>query len=108
MRHRFGECELDTVRHLLLRAGEPVHVEPQVFDLLRLLAESGADLVTYDPMVERVWRGRVVSDATLASRVAAARAAVGDDGRRQAVIRTVPRLGVQLVVPVRSEGVGAP
>ena len=104
MRYLFGECELDTDRHALLRAGNDIHVEPQVFDLLRLLAESPTALVTYDAMIWRVWRERIVSDATLASRVAAARAAVGCDGRRQAVIHPVPRRSVRLALPVRTEG----
>lgn len=100
MIYRFGACELDTDRHRLTVAGEVAHVEPQVFALLALLAARAPDLVSYDDLQEAVWQGRIVSDATVAARISAARAAVGDDGKRQAVIRTVPRCGLQMVAEV--------
>lgn len=103
MQYRFADCLLDTSRHALLRGGEAVHVEPQVFALLVLLAEAGGDLVTRDAMVDAVWHGRIVSEATISARISAARTAVGDDGQRQAVIRTVTRRGLQLAVPVTAE-----
>ncbi|MGR3755835.1 MAG: alpha/beta fold hydrolase [Tranquillimonas sp.] len=100
MMYRFAGCELDPVAHSLRCGGRPVHVEPQVFDLLLVLSEHGEALVGYDLLIERVWGGRIVSDATLAGRIASARRAVNDDGRRQSVIRTVNRRGVQMAVPV--------
>ncbi|WP_425050210.1 alpha/beta fold hydrolase [Psychromarinibacter sp. S121] len=100
MRMSFADCELDLAQHSLLRGGAPVHVEPQVFDLIACLVAARGALVTYDDLIAQVWQGRIVSDATMAARISAARAAVGDDGRRQAVIRTLPRRGVQLAVPV--------
>lgn len=100
MEFRFADCALDPVRHRLTRGGEDVHVEPQVFALLRLLVERAGELVTRDELVEQVWDGRIVSDATISARINAARAAVGDSGQSQSVIRTVTRRGLQLVVPV--------
>ncbi len=100
MEYRFAGCTLDTARHRLVRGRDAVHVEPQVFGLLTLLAERKGDVVSRDDIIESVWNGRIVSDATIAARISAARAAVGDDGRTQSVIRTVQRVGLQLVVPV--------
>ena len=100
MRYAFAECELDLGAHVLSRAGAAVHVEPQVFDLIACLLRADGGLVSYDDLIAQVWGGRIVSDATMAARISAARAAVGDDGKRQAVIRTVPRRGVQMAVPV--------
>ena len=104
MRLVFAGHTLDTARHALLRDGTEVHVEPQVFDLLKLLAIAAPELVSRDRIVEEVWGGRIVSESTIAARVAAARAAVGDNGRRQAVIRTIARRGLRLVAAVRREG----
>ncbi|GMG84492.1 alpha/beta fold hydrolase [Paralimibaculum aggregatum] len=100
MRFLFADCVLDTKRHRLLRSGEPVPVEPQVFDLLHVLAERAGELVTKDELIAAVWNGRIVSDATIASRINAARTAVGDSGRHQLVIRTLPRRGFALVAEV--------
>lgn len=106
MEFRFADCVLDISKHRLTRAGARVEVEPQVFALLQLLAERGGDLVTRDEMIDRVWDGRIVSDSTVSARISAARAAVGDTGRDQAVIHTVVSRGVQLVVPVETIGAG--
>ncbi len=103
MIYRFANCELDVAGHHLKVAGRDVHVEPQVFDLIALLAMSAPDLVSYDQMIEAIWKGRIVSDATLSARVSAARSALGDSGRRQEVIKTVPRRGVQLIAEITTE-----
>lgn len=94
---RFEECELDTGRYELRRGGDPVPVEPQVFDLLRLLIENRDRIVTKDELFEEVWEGRVVSDATLNSRINAARKVIGDNGTEQRLIRTAPRRGFRFV-----------
>lgn len=101
MRHFFADCILDESRHELVRAGAVVPVEPQVFDLLALLARNAERLVTRDEIVEAVWGGRIVSESAISARIAAARKAVGDDGKRQAVIRTVARRGLQMVATVK-------
>lgn len=98
--YRFGQCELDTDGHRLRVAGVERHVEPQVFDLLHFLVEKGDAIATRDELIERVWRGRIVSDAAISVRINAARKVVGDDGTRQAVIRTIPRRGFRLAVDV--------
>src|SRR5262249_13183908 len=46
-------------------------------------------LISRDEMVEAVWQGRVVSDATISSAVKSARRALGDSGDSQSLIRTV-------------------
>lgn len=103
MRFAFAECVLDSDSYVLTRDGAPVPVEPQVFDLLALLARNPGKLVTKDRLVEEIWQGRIVSEATIAARINAARKAVGDDGKAQAIIRTVPRRGIELIVPVQSK-----
>ncbi|MEQ8897111.1 MAG: alpha/beta fold hydrolase [Roseovarius sp.] len=104
MIHRFADCTLDTGRHELCRDGAPVHVEPQVFALLAVMAGSGGAVVSKEALVAQVWKGLNVSDATISARINAARRAVGDDGKAQRVIRTVPKLGFQMVAPIETEG----
>lgn len=101
---RIADYRLDTGSHGLSRAGQDIHVEPQVFDLIALLAARAPDMVSYDDLVADIWDGRIVSDATIAARISAARTALGDDGNRQAMIRTHARRGIQLVVPVLKDG----
>ena len=93
----FDDCEIDLERRELRRAGMAVHVEPQVFDLLAYLAQNGNRVVSKDEIFASIWEGRIVSDSTLTSRINAARTAVGDSGKEQKLIRTVPRKGSELV-----------
>src|SRR6056297_1217345 len=108
MRIAFADCELDLDAHALRRAGEVVRVEPQVFDVLHILATRAGAMVTKDELIEAVWGGRFVSDATISARISAARAAIGDNGRDQSIIRTVARRGFQMVANVtRSDAAAA-
>ena len=58
-------------------------------------------VVSKDELIRSVWDGRFVSDDTLASRVSAARRAIGDSGAEQRFIRTVTRRGFRFVGEVR-------
>ena len=102
MRFFFAGCVLDIASHSFSREGSEVPVEPQVFDLLHVLAQRAGQLVTKDDLVDTVWQGRIVSDVTIGSRISAARKAVGDNGTDQAIIRTIPRRGFSLVAQVSS------
>src|SRR5690606_36881870 len=97
MIYRFGPVRFDTARRELTAGGRPVPVEPQVFDLLQMLIENRERLVTKDEILERIWRGRIVSEAALSSRVKSARQAIGDDGRAQRLIRTHAKHGFRFV-----------
>lgn len=105
----FGTFRLDSERFELTREGVPVATEPQVLALLLHLVRHRDRMVGKDELVEAVWHGRAVSDASIASRVRSARLAVGDDGTSQSVIRTVHGLGFRFVAEVAEMAVsGAP
>jgi DNA-binding winged helix-turn-helix (wHTH) protein/tetratricopeptide (TPR) repeat protein len=100
MLYRFGPFELDTAKVELRTGGETRQLERQVFALLTLLVENGDRLVSKDEIVEKVWEGRVVSDAAIASRIKTARQALGDDGKAQRFIKTIHGRGFRFVAPV--------
>ena len=103
MRFLFGDYVLDTARRESSRGGEQIALEPQVFDLLVYLLQNRERVVSRDDLLASVWGGRIVSDATLDSRIAAARRAIGDSGGTQTLIRTFARKGVRFVGEVRTE-----
>ena len=104
---QFGNIKIDPARRELRRGGELVPVEPQVFDLLLYLIGNRDRVVTRDDLIAHVWKGRIVSESTLATRLNSARRALGDDGARQTLIKTVARKGVRFVGDV-SEAAAPP
>jgi len=96
----FGAFELDLARVELRENGEPRPVEPQVFALIAYLAEHRERMVSRDELFEKLWEGRIVSDSALASRIKSARRVLGDDGRTQAVIKTIHGQGLRFIADV--------
>ena len=68
MEFRFTDHVLDVARRELRRNGEPVALEPQVFDLLVHLIHNRDRVVTKDDLLASLWGGRIVSESTLNSR----------------------------------------
>jgi len=104
----FSDHLLDCGRRELCRSSVPIDVEPQVFDLLIYLIQNRDRVVSKDDLIASVWHGRIVSDSTLASRINAARKAIGDCGAEQRLIRTFARKGIRFVgdVSTRHQGAG--
>lgn len=108
MTYRFGPFQLDPEKFELRNDGDPVPIEPQVFDLLVFLVRNRDRIVSKDDLIDAVWEGRIVSDAAVTSRINLARKSLGDSGARQAFIKTFPKRGFRFVGDVedmRSEPV---
>jgi TolB-like protein/tetratricopeptide (TPR) repeat protein len=83
-------------------------LQPQVFDLLEYLIRNRDRIVSKDDLLNAIWRGRVVSDTSLSTRINQARAAIGDTGSAQRLIRTVTKKGFRFVAEVREENSTCP
>ena len=97
MRYRFEEFAFDIDCRELHRGAEVVSIAPQVFDLLEYLIRNRERVVSKNDLINAVWNGRIVSDAALTTRLNAARAAIGDTGEEQRLIKTLPRKGFRFV-----------
>ncbi len=92
---RIGEFDVFPGERLLCAAGKPVEIGARAFDLLLVLAEHPGRLVTKAALIERVWPRLVVDENNLPAQVASLRRVLG-----AASIRTVPRFGYRLDLPV--------
>jgi TolB-like protein/tetratricopeptide (TPR) repeat protein len=101
VRYLFEEYALDADLRELRRGPVLVAVAPQVFDLIEYLIRQRDRVVSKDQLVGAVWNGRIVSDAAITTRLNVARAAIGDSGDEQRLIKTVPRKGFRFVGAVR-------
>lgn len=102
---RFGGCTFDTRAYALSRDGESKRLTPKVFQVLNYLLIHRERVVTKQELSEQIWPDLFVSDSTLESTISAVRRAVGDSGRAQRMIRTLPGHGYQFIhrVEVDSE-----
>ena len=96
----FGDFEVDLDRLEIRRRGVLVAVEPQVFDVLSYLLEHRERMVRKEELLDNIWGDRFVSESALTSRIKSARQAVGDNGRDQAVIKTVHGRGYRFVAGI--------
>jgi TolB-like protein len=100
MLYHFDRFSLDSDRRELRRDGTPISVEPKVFDLMVYLVDCRDRVVSKDDLINTVWHGRIVSESALATCINAARAAFGDSGEEQRLIKTFPRKGLRFVATV--------
>jgi len=101
VRYRVAQFEIDPTRHEVRRAGEAVHIEPQVFDLIVHLMRNRDRIVSKDELIETIWNGRIISEAALSSRVNGARRVLGDNGNDQVFIKTLHKRGFRFVADVQ-------
>jgi DNA-binding winged helix-turn-helix (wHTH) protein len=101
LRYLFEDFVLDTDRRELRRGADVVPTTPQVFDLLDHLIRHREHVVSKDDLISAVWNGRIVSDAALTTRLNAVRAAIGDTGEEQQLIKTLPRKGFRFIGAVQ-------
>lgn len=102
----FGRHTLDLVRGALFAAdGAELALRPKSFALLRYMVENAGRLVNRDELMRAIWPGIFVTDESIAQCVKEVRRVLGDDEQR--VLRTLPRRGYLLAIPVsRADAAG--
>jgi tetratricopeptide (TPR) repeat protein len=107
MNFHFENIWIDTDSFSVEQNGQTISVEPQVFDLIVYLIENRNRLVSRKELLEKLWSGRHVSDTSLSNHIKSARKVLGDNGRRQKVIKTFHARGYQFVANVEEVAAGA-
>lgn len=97
MIHRFDLIEIDEPRREFRVGGRAIPLQPKVFELLACLARNRDRVVSKDELLETVWPGVIVTDASLQRAVSLARSALAAAGRADA-IRTHARQGYRLCI----------
>ncbi len=78
----FDGCTLDLARGCVIRAGEPLHLRPQTYQVLKYLAENKGRLISKDRLIEEVWQGRAVTDSSLGKCIEEVREVLGPGARQ--------------------------
>lgn len=104
----FGHFSVNTDTYELLSNNKICPVEPLVFNLIAYFATHPSQILSREELIETVWKGRIVSDTTIATAVKHARKALGDKGNRQTYIQTVRGRGYRFVAEVSTTGAVMP
>jgi DNA-binding winged helix-turn-helix (wHTH) protein len=104
----FADCLLDTDARRIVRGQDEVHLAPKAFDLLTLLVEHRPRALGKAELLEQLWPGVFVSEASLAKVVSNLRDALGHD-ENAPIIRTVHGYGyafaANVIVDARADAV---
>ncbi len=87
MRYLFEDFALDDDKRELHRGADAVSITPQAFDVLVYLIRNRERVVSKDDLISAIWGGRIVTDTALTTRLNSARAAIGDTGEEQRLIK---------------------
>jgi adenylate cyclase len=98
---RFESFTLDLERLCLRGPSGQVDVRRKSFDVLRYLIEHAERVVTKEELIGAVWPDVTVGDESLTQCISEVRRALDDEGQR--IIRTVPRRGYLIGVPVSAD-----
>lgn len=93
MRLAFEGCLFDSDTRQVFRDGAAAPLSPKAYRLLELLVDSRPRAVSKEAIRQRLWPGTFVSEASLGNLVSEVRAALGDDGKSERIIRTVRGFG---------------
>lgn len=97
----FGPFRVDPEKEILLRAGEPVPLQPKTFQILLVLVRHNRELVTKDDLMKTVWPDTFVEETNLSRNIFMLRKALGESPQDHQYILTVPGRGYRLAENVR-------
>ena len=95
-----GDCIVEPQREHIVVAGETHHIEPKVMQVLVELAANAQQPVSREALLDQVWSDTVVGEEVLSRAVSLLRSTLGDERTNPKYIRTIPRRGYELILPV--------
>jgi predicted ATPase/DNA-binding winged helix-turn-helix (wHTH) protein len=101
-RFQFDAFRLDAAEHLLLRDGEPVPLEPKVFETLLVLIRHDGRLVGKEELMRAVWPDSFVEESNLTRNISVLRKALSPHDGVPQYIETVPKCGYRFVGDLRA------
>ena len=77
--------------------GQALTVKPRSMAVLVELAGANGEVVSREQLIDRVWKGALISDDVLTQSIVELRRALGDDARHPEYIETIKRIGIRLI-----------
>jgi len=97
---RIGDWIVIPSQNLLENAGRRIRLEPRAMEVLVYLAERPGEVVSNGELIETVWHGGTIADASVYKQIRQIRSAFSDNARRPRYLATVPKRGYRLIANV--------
>ncbi len=105
MIYKFKGFIFNTKKRTLKKQNLTHILTPKAYKLLLLFIQANGSLVSKDMIIQKVWRGQIVCEATLYKLIQRLRKLMGDDGDKQSVIKTIHGEGYLLVFEFKKVGI---
>jgi TolB-like protein/DNA-binding winged helix-turn-helix (wHTH) protein/Tfp pilus assembly protein PilF len=106
--YAFGPFRLDVKDLVLKRDGAEIPLTMKAVETLLVLVENAGHVMGKEALLDRVWPGTFVNEATLAQNILTLRKALGKQASGEDYIGTVPKRGYRFEAPVTENGPAAP
>ena len=106
MKYQFGDVRVDRDARQVWRGADLVHMPRKAFDLFLLLLDHRPNAVSKEQIHSHLWPDTYVSESSVQALISDIRQAIGDDGRRRAMLRTVHGVGRSTEAVRRAPTVG--
>lgn len=83
---------------IINRDQQEKHIEPKVMQVLVLLVKNYGSVVTREELFKHIWGNHHVVDESLTRTIYQLRKALGDDSHHPEYIKTIPKIGYELLV----------
>ena len=99
---RFDQFQVDLSSGELFRSGQPIHLQDQPFQILRLLLEADGKVVTREQLCAALWPADTFVDYELGLNTAVKklRQALEDIAEHPRFIETLPKRGYRFIAPI--------
>jgi TolB-like protein/Tfp pilus assembly protein PilF len=95
-----GAFQVDAQRNRILRGQKPFTLEPQIMDVLCVLAGKPGEVISRDDLIEQVWNVQFGGDESLTRAISILRKTFKKAGEDDLYIETIYKRGYRLKAPV--------
>jgi DNA-binding winged helix-turn-helix (wHTH) protein/TolB-like protein len=99
--YEFDSFRLDIAECVLLSDGKPVPLKPKAFEMLSVLVENNGHMLEKEELMRRLWPDSLVEEANLTVNISQLRKVLGQNGKGEQYIQTIPKRGYRFVAAVR-------
>ncbi len=104
--YEFGNFRFDTLyRRLERKDGTILRLPPKAIEILRVLIESGGDIVEKNDLMEIIWEDTIVEESNLTQTIYLLRKALGENAAGQNYIQTLPKRGYRFAADIAESNV---